>query len=313
MNDVLSGHALLANEVRRLVGVIGETRQRVLAATEVKGEETTPDSEAVHDFRVALRRCRTMLRVGRILWSTKQTRRFEDELRYYAQTTGTLRDDEVLRDLLASVAVREEGQAAIHAWLEKRARAGKKKQRSILRIVKDGPQRNEVTTAGGKAVRPLPVVLDKLDALLSMEPKTPWTAGELAIAAVKKARRDVQRAAGADVHMTVEMHALRIREKRLRYTVELFANELGDEGARLIAHATRMQRRLGDLHDVDEAIVTIKRARGLEKPIKQALLMALGGTRAAYAAKVEPHLAEARALDLPFALSCNESLGHPSA
>lgn len=313
MNDVASGPVLLANEVRRLMGVIVETRRRVLGAVEAKSETAPPDTEAVHDFRVALRRCRTMLRVGRILWSTKQTRRLEEDLKYYAQTTGTLRDDEVLRDLLVSLPVTDGDRLAIDAWLAKRARAGKAKQRSIMRILKDGPSRRGVQSERGKSIRPLPIVLDKLERLTSMEPKSPWTALELAIAAVRKALDDVRRAAGADVHMTVEMHALRIREKRLRYTVELFANVLGEESGRVIAHATRMQKRLGELHDVDEAMATIKRARGLEKPTKQAFLAALGTARAACGAKVEPHLAEARALDLPVALSCNESRGNASA
>lgn len=313
MNDVLSAHILLANEVRRLSGMIGETQQRVLLAAGATGEASASDTEAVHDFRVALRRCRTVLRVGRNLWGTKQMRRLEDELKYYAQTTGALRDDEVLRDLLTSVPVSDGDREAIQRWLEMRARTGKRNERAIMRIVKDGPSLRQAELKNGKSIRPLAVVLDKLERLFGIEPKNPWTALEFAQVTVRKALRDVRRLAAADVHMTDEMHDLRICEKRLRYTVELFANELGEEGARLIAHATRMQRRLGDLHDVDEAIATITRARGLEKPTKQVFLTALGATRAACATKVDPHLAEARALDLPFALSCNESLGRSSA
>jgi len=313
MSDVTSGHVLLTNEIRRLMDVIGETRQRVLTIQDVTSEDVPPDTEAVHDFRVALRRSRTMLRIGRILWSTKQTARLEEELRYYAQATGTLRDDEVLRDLLASLPVADEVRAQIDAWLTKRARTGKAHQRSILRFVKDGPSGRKAKSENGKPIRPLPIVLDKLERLLSMEPKAPWTVMELAIEAVGKAARDVRKAAGAGVHQTVEMHALRIREKRLRYTAELFADVLGEDGKHIVAHATRMQRRLGDLHDVDEAITTIKRARGLDKPTKQALVTALGHARNACAAKVEPHLTEARALDLPVALSCNESIDRSSA
>jgi CHAD domain-containing protein len=313
MNNVLSAHILLANELRRLAGMIGETQQRVLLAAGATGEATASDTEAVHDFRVALRRCRTVLRVGRNLWGTKQTRRLEDELKYYAQKTGTLRDDEVLRGLLTSVPVSDGDREAIQGWLAMRARTEKRNQRAIVRIVRDGPSLRQAEWKNGKSLRPLSVVLDKLEHLFGIEPQTPWTALEFAQVTVRKALRDVRRLAAADVDMTDEMHDLRIREKRLRYTVELFANELGEEGARLIAHATRMQRRLGDLHDVDEAIATIKRAQGVETPTKQAFLTALEATRTACAAKVDPLLAEARALDLPFALSSNESLGRSSA
>lgn len=310
MNEVTSGHVLLTNEIRRLMEMIGETRQRVLSAHEVRSEDTPPDTEAVHDFRVALRRTRTMLRIGRILWSTKQTARLEEELGYYARITGTLRDDEVLRALLASLPIANEARATIDLWLAKRARAGTANDRSTLRLVKDGPSERQAKLKSGKSIRPLLVVLDKLERLLSTEPTPPRTVAELATAAVGKAVQGVKRAAGAGVHETVEMHSLRIREKRLRYTAELFADVLGEDGKHLIAHATRMQRRLGDLHDVDEAIATIKRARGLDWATKLTLVTALGFVRSACSAKVAPHLIEARALGLPVALSCNESLDH---
>jgi CHAD domain-containing protein len=313
MNDVASGNVLLANEIRRVIGAIRETRQRVLIAEAIPIDgapmDAAPaDAEAVHDFRVALRRGRTLLRIGRIVWSSKQMTRFEDELGYYARMTGTLRDDEVLRALLASLPTAETTRDEIDQWLAQRAQRDNTKRKSILRIVRGGPSRREVKSKRGKTIRPLLVVLDRLDRVLNTEPTALWSVSELAMNAVGKSVQKVRLASAAEVHMSPQMHALRIREKRLRYMVEPFADVLGEQGARLAAHATRMQRRLGDLHDVDEAIATILQARGLQLATKRAILDALEQARIACAAKVEPQLLEARALELPVVSERNESL-----
>ena len=310
MNDVASGQILLVNALRGLIVVIRETRQRVLVSEASGVSETATDDDAVHDFRVALRRCRTMLRAARILWSSKQVRRIERELGYFASTTGTLRDDEVLRNTLASLSPAAVTLGAEHVWLEKRARAANSKRRNILRIVGVGPTRAEAASAKGKPIRALNIVLEKLDQLLDTEPTTACSAEELALVCVEKVLRDIRSAAQGEVHDVAAMHSLRIREKRLRYTAELFANELGEEGRRLVMHATRMQRRLGELHDFDDAITTVARARGLPKETQRAILSTLRVERAACAAKVEPHLIEARALDAPLVLSRNESPPH---
>jgi CHAD domain-containing protein len=195
----------------------------------------------------------------------------------------------------------------VRVWLEKRTRAGRANRRSILRIVREGPQRREATSEKGKPLRPLDVVLDKLERLLDTEPTTAWSAQDLAIVSVERALRDVRRAAQADVYDVPGMHTLRIREKRLRYTSELFANELGEDGRRLVTHATRLQRRLGELHDFDEALATVTRARGLAKVTQRRIIATLQVARATCAAKVEPHLIEARGLAAPLALSHSDS------
>jgi CHAD domain-containing protein len=308
MNHAAAGHVLLASALRKLSATVWDTRGRVLSSGATRFAANTIDDEALHDFRVALRRMRTYLRTARILWSSKRIERIENELRYFARTTGTLRDDEVLRDTLAGLSLPEAARDEVSVWLARRARATRSRHRSILRIVRDGPSPSETTSEGRKPIRPLDTVLDKLKELLDTEPTQPLAARELARYAVERAIREVVRAAAADVHDVTAMHSLRIREKRLRYITELFANELGDEAPLLTHHATRMQRRLGELHDVDDALGTIMRARGLQKTTQRAAIAALRVARTGCAAKIEPHLIEARGLTAPLALSCNESL-----
>jgi CHAD domain-containing protein len=309
MNDVASGRDLIAKALRRLMATIRETHQRVLAMYSPRPPEQPADEEAIHDFRVALRRSRTALRVAENIWNTKRLQRIERELRYYGRTTGLLRDDEVLLRTLDSLKPTETSTEETRVWMDKRSRKARSTQRSVRRIVHDGPRRGEATASGGKHVRPLLIVLDKLEEILDSAPSNNLSAQELAAVGVANAVREVRRAAlGTQVHDVLAMHALRIREKRLRYTVELFPAELGDEGPRLQGHATRLQKRLGDLHDLDEAIGTMTRARGISRQTRYATLNALYAARAACAAKIEPHLDEARRLDAAIALSCNDSL-----
>lgn len=310
MNEAVTAHVLLATALRRLIATVRDTRQRVLVSAEARG---CTDEEALHDFRVALRRMRTHLRTARRVWQSKRIERIENELRYYARVTGALRDDEVLHGTLASIGLPQIAADEVNAWLARRARTARSARRSILRIVREGPSNREADSAGGKRIRPLDDVLDKLERLLDMEPQQPLVASVVARDAIERALRDVRRAAQADVDDANAMHALRIREKRLRYTAELFANELGEEAQTLQQHATRMQRRLGELHDLDEALVVVTHARSLASAAKQATVAALRGARSARAAKVEPHLIEARGVGAHLVAACNDPHPTPSS
>ena len=54
------------------------------------------------------------------------------------------------------------------------------------------------------------------------------------------------------------LHAMRISAKRLRYTLELFADDFGDEGDAAIRQIREVQELLGTLHDIDVRIALIE-------------------------------------------------------
>jgi len=54
------------------------------------------------------------------------------------------------------------------------------------------------------------------------------------------------------------LHAMRISAKRLRYTLELFADDFGAEGVRAIEQIKEVQALLGTLHDIDVRIDLIE-------------------------------------------------------
>ena len=53
------------------------------------------------------------------------------------------------------------------------------------------------------------------------------------------------------------LHAMRISAKRLRYTLELFADDFGERGEQALDQIREVQELLGSLHDIDVRIALI--------------------------------------------------------
>jgi CHAD domain-containing protein len=96
---------------------------------------------------------------------------------------------------------------------------------------------------------------------------------------VEEARRDVERRRAAPADDADALHCLRIAYKRLRYTAETFASVLPSDLASLAQPAAKFQGKLGRLHDVDMAIVSVRAAR-LPDVAREALLVAVQRVRA---------------------------------
>ncbi len=307
MNVPNLAHELVAAALHALMAEARAARERVLASSSSSSSSSSPeaeaaaggadDEEALHDFRVALRRMRTLLRVARAIWGRKPLARIEGELRYHAQATGTLRDEEVLRETLAALELPPEARSEVGGWLVRRARATRSEHATVARLLEDGPPRRIPAFPGGKRVRHLDRSFEALTERLDGKLARPVLTLDLGHETLDKASRDVATWAARDVGDAAAMHELRIRYKRLRYTADLFAVPLGATATRLAKHATRMQRRLGELHDIDQARETLDlAARGLDVATKGAVLSALRASRAACASKVAPHLVKARDL-----------------
>lgn len=223
------------------------------------------DDAAVHDLRVALRRMRTVLEIGRDVLGPFHADEVRRALRDVQRATGDLRDEEVLLALVASLGV--EG-ADVTAWLDGRHRRERRLRGALVRLLQSG------ALGEGRHL---------LSALLAfrIRPSRDKRAHKYARRAVERARREVERRRGARPDDPEALHELRIAYKRLRYTVETFTDVLPEDLATLAHGAARMQSRLGDLHDVDVAIACIRRARALTDESRAELLAALGRERAA--------------------------------
>jgi len=251
------------------------------------------DAEAVHDFRVALRRLRTVVRTVRDIHGRKRMRKIGDALKRYADATGALRDEEVLRETLAALEVAPRTRAALTQWMVRRRRQELACRSAVVRLLREHGAAPRAAArdprAGGARARageraPGPARTDLEDALVRLEKRlargdAEVSAHDLAAESFSLARADVREHAAASPSDGEAMHALRIRFKRLRYTAELFAPVLADAtGA--ARGAARLQKRLGEVHDLDQAIVRVSRAWGLSPRHRAAVLAALRAWRA---------------------------------
>ena len=190
--------------------------------------------------------------------------------------TGALRDEEVMLELIACLKVERPD---VRAWLEARHRR-ERRLRSVLR--------RAIRTGGLERGRTL------IEALLAfrVKPSRERRLAKFALRAVESASMGVARGRDAAIDDVEGLHDFRIACKRLRYTVEIFTDSLPPEKAALAPLASKLQGRLGDLHDIDVALACVQRARALSDIARRALTVELVRKRGERSAKYLTDLAE---------------------
>ena len=201
-------------------------------------------------------------------------------LRDLQRASGALRDEEVLLKLLASLRV-DHGEE--QAWIESRKRRENRLRGALRRMVRAGEIDRGRTLLAAMLVFPIKPSRDKRLA-------------KCARRAVDEALRQVEEHRAAPIDDSGALHQLRIAYKRLRYTVETFADALPADLVALGQAAARFQGRLGDLHDADVAIACAKRARLLSDSGRAALVFELTRVRAQRASASNPAAARAAAI-----------------
>ena len=210
--------------------------ERVLKELESVGN--APDPDAVHDLRVAIRRCRSVAAVMEEVDPDKAWGEMRKLGKKLFRQLGELRDTQVLKDwtnklgtegdplrvrLLAAFATREKVQreAALKAVAKFDQKSWKKLERRLQ-------QRSRLAPPDGSAAECL--ALERLEA-----------AKELHVRAIRTEKPEA-------------WHALRIGVKRFRYTVEsLLPRRYQAWGDKL----KDLQDLLGDVHDLDVLSTTI--------------------------------------------------------
>ena len=245
----------LASKLGGLARKVGEAVPRVVTAA---------DDEAVHDLRVAIRRTRTVLEVGRDVLGRFHADEVRRSLREVHRATGALRDEEVMLDLVEKLVPER---SDVHAWLDVRRRRERVLRRALTRLVR-----------AGRIDRSLRL----LEALLvfPIKPSREQRLDKFARRSVERAQRAVAGQPLPSLDDVDGLHRLRITYKRLRYTVEIFGDALPEEARALGALAAKFQARLGNVHDVDIAVGAVLRARALPEGARHALIEALRGARA---------------------------------
>jgi len=267
-----------------LLSLIEATRAASARVVASAGAEAARDDDAVHDLRVALRRLRTLLGPAREVYRKKKLRRVIRDLGRVGRAAGALRDEEVLLDTLSGLELPDATATELAAWMTHRA----SKERLLRTRLAERLRPPEGD--GGRST--LDAALHRLESRVNSGKARDADARALAARALDRAVERVRALAGAGVEDAAMMHALRIRYKRLRYTAELFAPIVGERASQLARGAARMQKRLGDLHDFDEAVSQVERTRRLSDAARQALRDTLRVARAHAQARVIEGLAE---------------------
>jgi triphosphatase len=277
-------------------GIIGSADRRVLAHDTVRdgvrhivgrhlyrlrlhdpGTRAGESPEALHDMRVATRRLRAAVRVFAEGIPVRSRDRLKRELRWLGQLLGPVRDLDVqLAKLDAFTAASPAGFRPALGRLREHM-AGERRGRRAEMV------------AGLEAKRYFRLLL-RLERFADAQARgRAGTAAQERIAvagrrAIKKAfRRLIER--GNEIGETPQpedLHALRIRAKRLRYLLEFLGELTGKPGRRLIKYLVELQDLLGSYHD---AVVWADFVRGYVEAegarLEPAQVVALGALVAA--------------------------------
>ena len=192
------------------------------------------DPEELHRFRVATRRLRAFLRVARPMLDRSWSEPLRAELGWLGGALGPARDLDVLEERLAAeVASLDEDRDGAAGLVEGLGKERAEARRAVVEALSSD--------------RYL-ALLDRLEHV-----GAPVTAGE-EVPLAKLWRAEWRRTRKVMDGLTKrssdeELHAARIRVKRVRYAAELASHELGKDGKRVVEAARDLQDVLGEHQD----------------------------------------------------------------
>jgi CHAD domain-containing protein len=231
----------LSGKLGSLVGRLSRDRLRVLEGS---------DPEALHDFRVALRRLRALLGLMKGFFPTLRLGPLLDFLKRTAKATNDLRDQEVLCGIWSSLPPIPRPGTPLRRWLlaQEASRAGlEKKALSDL-----------ASPALGRR-------LENLGPRLSLGPAATEAAPGIK-KRFRKRRRDLLRSlrrASASDKDDLLLHRLRVETKRVRYALEGLDSLMPRRGRKLAAGCRKLQDALGEWRDLERAMAVLREGPGL--------------------------------------------------
>ena len=200
------------------------------------------DAEALHDFRVAMRRTRSITSLAKKQLPREIAQKWKPEWAWLAGITTTPRDLDVLLDDIE----------AARSVLPGNAKVGLDELAELVMARRGAAQEELRTSLAGDRYRALTSGWHASLGELALSPGTGDTAEELARNLASKAGRQMARqAASIEADAPVEsIHDLRKRTKRLRYVLELFGEVLPTTKVKATVNGTkRLQDDLGRFQD----------------------------------------------------------------
>ena len=220
-------------DVRRLEGQLGQQRHALIKYD--VGVRIASDPESLHQLRVASRRIRAFLAVGRELVDQEWARELKDGMQALGRASTDARDIDILlekvRDRIRTFDPRDrEAAETLLRVLEEDRRA---LQYALIDVLNSALHRR---------------VLDRLALPVVPAPTPP--SRKLDQLAARELRRLVARVRRLGKRPGDEqLHALRIKVKRVRYATELGGAPADKRARRVVKAATRMQDVLGEHQD----------------------------------------------------------------
>jgi CHAD domain-containing protein len=213
------------------------------------------DTEFLHDVRVAVRRTRSMLKLGRPALPEYFREVWEPRFKWLGDLTSPVRDLDVYQLGLPEMAGWLVAAAAadlkpFEAHLARRRAA---ERRTLLRALRGTRLRRLLDDWAGE-------LAELADSAHSADGAA-WSAGALARAKIARAHRRIVRRGTAisDASPPADLHVLRKRCKELRYALEIFAPVLGDAQVRnTIKDLKSLQDVLGRFQDSEVQWTTLR-------------------------------------------------------
>ena len=221
---------------------------RLEAALEMNapGVEADLDPECLHDFRVAVRRARSLLGEMRRVFPPAVTRRLRADFGWLGRCTGPVRDLDVHLMEFAAADDDEVGQAAASAALRAHLEAVRKREfRALCRVLRSARYRRARAASRKFLESEPPARPQSPNALV---PIGALSAGRI----LKVYRRTLTEGRSiGDASPAEALHDLRKTCKRLRYLLEFFRDvHRAKPVERTIARLKRLQDNLGTYQDV---------------------------------------------------------------
>ena len=253
-------------------------RQLAVLGAKEPGTRLGEDPEELHDMRVATRRLRAALDLFVDVLPVR-ARTYRSELSWVAAVLGAVRDLDVQQEAQEEVAAAMEGWRALlglppedeplallHALLERErevARAAMlaaldsprwdRLQHGLASMVQQGPLRRSAATR-------LPAVIGVPDLVAARH------------RAVAKAAKRARKSGAAE-----DFHRLRIRCKRLRYSLEFSAELYDGRTDRYVRRLTALQDQLGALQDTEVAAARLAALASGEIDLPATTVFIMGG------------------------------------
>jgi len=202
------------------------------------------DIEGLHQMRVGLRRLKVAFALAKELGPDREREALRDELEWLGDVLGKARDlDVFIAETLDPLGTRHVRDAAL-ARLRRRARLARKKAYAELRTALDSSRYAEASLR-----------LDAWIKALDSRDEAAPALGEMAGAILDKRFRQLRKFAKRHGWQTkADLHAFRLKAKKLRYSAAFFAPLSPHRRAKMfLACVAELQDALGLAHDREVA------------------------------------------------------------